>query len=152
MDAAQKTFISSTMWSERVGFAAALATLRKMERNNVCAHLVGCGEKIGEGWQALSRAHNLDIAISGMPPLISLKFEYSDPLAVQTLYAQEMLTKGYLLGGSVYTTFAYSEALIERFLNDSDQAFKEIAKALESGDLKSYLLNDTIHAGFKRLT
>jgi glutamate-1-semialdehyde 2,1-aminomutase len=152
MDAAQKTFISSTMWSERVGFAAALATLRKMESNDVPDRLIEYGQNIAAGWLALSRSHNLDIAISGMPPLISLKFEYSDPLAVQTLYAQEMLTKGYLLGGSVYTSDAYSGELIEKFLNDSDQAFKKISKAIKSGELKEYLLNDTIHAGFKRLT
>ena len=29
MDAAQKTFISSTYWTERIGPAAALATIRK---------------------------------------------------------------------------------------------------------------------------
>jgi len=33
MDAAQKTFISSTFWTERIGPSAALATLKVMEKN-----------------------------------------------------------------------------------------------------------------------
>ena len=32
MEAAQKTFISSTFWTERIGPTAALATLKVMER------------------------------------------------------------------------------------------------------------------------
>ncbi len=35
MDAAQKTFISSTYWTERIGPTAALATIKKMQKYNV---------------------------------------------------------------------------------------------------------------------
>ena len=53
MDAAQSTFISSTMWTERVGFAAALATLEKMERENVPHWLNHWGERLNAGWKSL---------------------------------------------------------------------------------------------------
>ena len=33
MKKAENSFISSTMWSERVGFVAALATINEMEKN-----------------------------------------------------------------------------------------------------------------------
>ena len=32
MESAQDTFISSTFWTERVGFVAALATFQKMKK------------------------------------------------------------------------------------------------------------------------
>ena len=36
MDAAQSTFISSSYWTERVGYAASLATVSVFENQNVC--------------------------------------------------------------------------------------------------------------------
>ena len=79
-------------------------------------------------------------------------FESDDPLAVQTLYTQEMLAKGYLLGAAVYTTYAYSDDIIDWFIADSDNALALVKKAMESGDVRKYLKGDVIHAGFKRLT
>ena len=35
MKKAENTFISSTMWSERVGFVAALATINEIEKSKV---------------------------------------------------------------------------------------------------------------------
>ena len=43
MDVAQDTFISSTFWTERVGFVAALATLNKLTSNKVWEHLSSIG-------------------------------------------------------------------------------------------------------------
>ena len=152
MDYAQNSFISSTMWTERIGFVAALATIKKMEENDVPEFLIHYGEKINEGWHSLAEKHDLKIHINGIPPLTHISFEAEDPLAVQTLYTQEMLTKGYLLGAAVYTTYAYSDEIIDRFIADSDSVFAIIKEALSAGDIRKYLKGDVIHAGFKRLT
>lgn len=150
MDAAQKSFISSTFWTERIGFAAALATLDKMDACNVPDRLIHYGNLINEGWKYLAHKHELDIVISGIPPLTHLSFKAPDPVAIQTFYTQEMLAKGYLLGASVYTTYAYSESVIERFLADSDSVFKTIGQT--AGDVKPFLKGEIAHTGFKRLT
>lgn len=152
MDQAQSTFISSTMWTERIGFVAALTTIKKMEENNVPAVLVRYGEQINEGWRHLARKHGLTIDINGIPPLTHITFETDDPLAIQTLYAQEMLEKGYLLGAAVYTTYAYSEEIIDQFISDSDPVFGLMRETIEEGDIKKRLKGDIIHSGFKRLT
>jgi len=151
MDAAQSTFVSSTMWTERVGFVAALATLRKMEENNVQEALVRYGERINDGWNEIADRNGVKISIDGIPPLTCLKFEADDPLAVQTLYAQEMLARGYLLGAAVGTTYAYSDEVIDRFLADSDSVFRMLKEAISSGDVRKYLKGDVVHSGFKRL-
>ena len=122
MDAAQESFISSTMWTERIGFVAALTTLKKMEENNVPKFLVRYGEKINDGWRKLAQKYALKIHIGGLPPLTHISFEAEDPLAVQTLYTQEMLAKGYLLVSAVYTTYAYSDEIIDKFIAESDSA------------------------------
>jgi glutamate-1-semialdehyde 2,1-aminomutase len=152
MDSAQDSFISSTFWTERIGFVAALATVRKMEEREAAKHLIRYGELINSGWQGLADESGLEIKISGIPPLTHIAFKAENPLEAQTLYTQEMLEKGYLLGASVYTTYAYSDSVIDRFIADSAPVFKKLKQALDSGTLKDHLKGETIHAGFRRLT
>jgi glutamate-1-semialdehyde 2,1-aminomutase len=152
MEHAQDTFISSTFWTERIGFVAALAALKKMETHAIPGILIRNGEKINKGWRDLAARHGLTVHIHGIPPLTHITFGGDDPLAVQTLYTQEMLKKGYLLGAAVYSSYAYSDDIINRFIADSDSVFALIRKALASGDIRTYLAGKVIHAGFKRLT
>ncbi|OFY97846.1 MAG: aminotransferase class III, partial [Bacteroidetes bacterium RIFOXYB2_FULL_35_7] len=57
MEASQNSFISSTYWTDRIGPAAALATIKKMINNNVYLHLIEKGLKIKAIWQELSAKH-----------------------------------------------------------------------------------------------
>lgn len=152
MDCAQDSFISSTFWTERIGYVAALATLKKMEDCEVPRYLVKYGELITAGWERIAREQNLDISTSGIAPLTHISFNNNTPLETQTLYTQEMLEKGYLLGASVYSTYAYTTEIIERFISDSSIVFEKIRKAIDSGNIKDFLKGQTIHAGFRRLT
>jgi glutamate-1-semialdehyde 2,1-aminomutase len=152
MDHAQESFISSTMWTERIGPVAALATLEKIVREDVPAHLTAYGERINAGWRELSGRHGLSIHISGIPPLTHIAFETPLAAEAQTLYTQEMLAKGYLLGASIYTSLAYSDEIIDEFIADSDGVFALIGQALAAGDLAARLHGPVKHAGFKRLT
>ncbi|MDE2223441.1 MAG: aminotransferase class III-fold pyridoxal phosphate-dependent enzyme [Candidatus Omnitrophica bacterium] len=151
MLAAQESFISSTFWTERIGFVAALAVLKKMEKYKVQKSLVQYGEQINKGWKNLADKHGLDIEISGIPPLTHITFKASDALAIQTFYTQEMLSKGYLLGAAVYTTFAYSDSIIAKFISDSDDVFGAIKKWTKAGGIERHLKGGCKHSGFKRL-
>ncbi len=51
MDRAQDKFISSTYWTERIGSAAAIATIKKHREFDVSRHLSTTGERITEGWK-----------------------------------------------------------------------------------------------------
>ncbi len=152
MDHAQDSFISSTMWSERVGFGAALAVLAKTEREPVQERLVATGKQVQAGWQSLADKHGIPISLGGCPPLSSLSFKVKNPLAVQTLYAQEMLKKGYLLGAAVYTTYAYTDEIIERFIEASDPVWAILKQAIDHDDVESHLSHGIASPGFKRLT
>ena len=77
MDAAQKTFISSTNWTERTGFVAAIATIKKHKRLNVGNHLMKIGKMVQEGWKMLSEKHGIPIHIGGIPPLSHFAFEHA---------------------------------------------------------------------------
>lgn len=152
MEHAQSTFISSTFWTERIGFTAALTTINEMEINNVPNKLVRYGELINKGWKRLAQKHDLKIHISGIPPLTHISFDYNNSLGIQTLYTQEMLGRGFLLGASVYTTYAYTDNIIEHFLDNTDTVFGIIKKAIDEKKVETSLKGAIMHAGFKRLT
>jgi glutamate-1-semialdehyde 2,1-aminomutase len=151
MESAMDTFISSTFWTERIGFVAALATLEKMEKHQVQASLVRFGEMINKGREASAQKHGLKIKITGIPPLTHMDFQAENPMEIQTFYTQEMLARGYLLGASVYATYAYSDQIIAQFLADSDIVFAQIRKLVDAGDVKNHLKGGCKHSGFKRL-
>lgn len=152
MDHAQDSFISSTLWSERTGFAAALASIAKMEREPVQEQLVHYGERVNAGWRQLASSHGIQIGISGVPPLTSLSFKVQSPLEVQTLYAQEMLGRGFLLGAAVYTTYAYSDAIVDQFIENSDAVWALLKRAIDSGDVSAFVRGGIASPGFSRLT
>jgi glutamate-1-semialdehyde aminotransferase len=152
MEAAQDTFISSTFWTERIGFTAGLATIEKAERCDVPRRLCMHGEHLIAGLKDLSARHGIDLAISGIPPLIYLGFKSEKPLEIQTFWAQEMLSRGYLLGGAIYTTYAYTSEIIDRFLADSDAVWGRLRVHLDQGDLAAQLKGRVIQPGFRRLT
>jgi glutamate-1-semialdehyde 2,1-aminomutase len=152
MDYAQESFISSTYWTERIGFVAALATLSKMGKEKVQESLIRYGERINRGWEWIAEKNGIQINISGIPPLTHLSFQEKNALTLQTLFAQEMLKKGFLAGSAVYTCNAYTEEIIDSYIEASDQVFKTLRKAIDSGTPEDYLNGPVIIPGFKRLT
>jgi glutamate-1-semialdehyde aminotransferase len=151
MDIAQETFISSTAWTERVGPIASVATIKKMQKNDVPSHLCRIGDLISNGWRRLAESADLKINVMGIPPLTTFAFEHKENQALQTLFTQEMLNRGFLASKSVYVSFSHTEENVERYLENADRAFGTIRKALESGNVQRYLKGPVAQAGFRRL-
>lgn len=152
MDAAQTSFISSTFWTERIGYVAALATLAKTERLDVPSHLVAAGRRIKAAWADAAAATGLDVHISGLDALSHLELRGDDPLAAGTLFTQEMLDRGFLAGASAYSTLAYDDAALDAYASATHESFASIAAAMsrDSG-VRAALRGGVRHAGFKRL-
>lgn len=152
MEVAQDTFISSTYWTDRVGPAAALATIRKIKEKNVPGHLIKTGKKIKEGWESLASMHDLNIEVSGIDPLGHFDFKYENPLVLKTLFTQLMLEKGFLASTAFYASYAHKEEHIERYFKAADEVFEFISKSIAEGKTEKYLKGPVCHTGFKRLT
>ena len=151
MEAAQRTFISSTFWTERIGPSAALKTLEVMERTRSWEQITKTGRDIASGWQELARKHGLSIAISGLPALTSFAFDSPNALAYKTLLTQEMLAKGYLAGTSVYVCTEHSPQDVAAFLEALDPVFGLIRECEDGRDVMGLLKGPVCHSGFKRL-
>lgn len=153
MDAAQKSFISSTCWTERIGPAAAIATIKKLKKYNVPRHLCRIGNSIGRGWEKLAKKHNLRISVMNIPPLITFKFDYeNESQALHSLFTQEMLKRGYLASKSVYVSYAHTKQRVEKYLENVDEVFELIKKAIDKGNFRNLLKGPIAHTGFQRLT
>lgn len=152
MDAAQESFISSTYWTERIGPAAAIATIRKMLKVKAQEHMMMMGEKIQSGWKKLSKKYNLNLLINGIYPLGHFAFAEKN-LEYKTLYTQEMLKKGFLATTAYYASYAHKEEDIEAYLQATEEVFAFIHTIMEKGEEPTNYLNGPVcHSGFKRLS
>ena len=153
MDGAQKSFISSTYWTERIGPASTIAVIKKMQKYNVPSHLIKIGNSIGEGWKELAKKHNLKIEVFNIPSLISFKFNYGqDSQALHTLLNQEMLKRGFLTTKSVYVCWSHKKEHVKQYLKNLDEVFGLIKKAIKNKKIYDLLEGPVAHSGFKRLT
>jgi len=152
MEAAQTTFISSTNWTERIGPAAALATLAKHRRLDAAKHLMAVGRQIQDGWMRLARKHALKVHVSGIYPLSHFAFEYDEAQAMKAYFVQLMLERGFLASNLFYSMLAHRAEHVEAYLAAADEAFGLVAEAVAKGDLKKRMKGPPAVVGFRRLT
>jgi glutamate-1-semialdehyde 2,1-aminomutase len=150
MQVAQDTFISSTMWTDRLGFIAANETLRTLKKHKINKVISLYGDMIKNGWIKISKKHKINISISGLKTILYLKFNYQNNSEIITFFTQEMLKKGYLAGSQVATCYAYNQVIINNYLKQVDQVFGKIKIFLDKG--KFPLKSEIKHSTFKRLT
>ena len=74
MMSSKKTFISSTFWTERIGFVAGLKTISEMKRLKAYKIITKKGKYIKKKWALLAKKFNLDITISGIDALPNFNF------------------------------------------------------------------------------
>lgn len=151
MEAAQDSFISSTYWTERIGPAAALATIKKYIKLKAHKRLKRAGEKVQKGWKAAAQKNGLAIHASGIAPLGHFDFKYQNPLVLKTLFTQLMLEQGFLASNAFYASLAQNDQQIAAYLKAVNGAFAFIAKAVKDGNLEKHLKGPICHSGFKRL-
>jgi len=137
MDSAEKSFISSTFWSERVGPAAALKTLEIMEREKSWNRITDLGEKVFLIWKKLSKKHNLNIEISGLPSLAKFSFKSRNSQAYKTYLTQEMLKRNFLASNGVYLSITHDEKILRRYSSHLDEIFYKISEC-EKGNLNIF--------------
>jgi glutamate-1-semialdehyde 2,1-aminomutase len=151
MEAAQKSFISSTNWTDRIGPVAALAMIRKFRREEAHTHLIDLGESIQKGWQQLGQRHGIGINVGGIAPLSHFAFELPNPLEAKAYYVQLMLDQGFLASTIFYSMYAHTRANVEAYLVAADLAFSEIVRAAKAEGISERLRGEPSASGFKRL-
>jgi glutamate-1-semialdehyde 2,1-aminomutase len=152
MAAAQTSFISSTYWTDGIGPAAAIATIRQMQTTDVPAHLNSIGFRAMVRWGELGNSHKVPAIATGLPPFVHFGFDHPDELALQTLFTVRMLDRGYLAGSSFYPTLSHTEKHVDDCMEQAAEVFDELNEAILNEDLDSRLKTPIRHTGFQRLT
>ena len=154
MSGAHGSFISSTYWTEAVGYAAALATIDKMEKTKIWEYVANIGEIVQKDWEEIGKRHGLNVHSSGLKCLSHFGFDYEYSLALNTLYTTLMLDEGFLANTGFYPTLAHDEKILSIHREAVDKVFCKIAEIIKKGGKEAVLEaidGKVCHTGFKRL-
>jgi len=151
MKKAENSFISSTFWSERVGYTAALSSLKLMNKTKSWEKISLNGKKIKDGWLKLSKKYNLPIMISGLDSIPIFTFRKNHQI-YKTFITQEMLKKSYLASNIVFVSVLHTKVHIDNYLKVLDSVFKKISMQIKTNSNPKKLIDDKIsRENFKRL-
>jgi len=153
MQAAETSFISSTYWTEAMGPAAALATIKAMRDETVLKTIQEASALVATGLREAALKHKLPLQCTETAAMVILQFGLGEETqAAKTWYTKRMLEKGYLAGGQFYATFAHTRSEVDGFLAAADESLGELARIIRAGSLRQELTTPEAHQGFQRLT
>jgi glutamate-1-semialdehyde-2,1-aminomutase len=135
--------ISSTYAGEVLSLVAGIETIRELREKGVHKYIADYGKRLIDGLTSIGSSLGVPVNIVGAPHLPYPEFQvdkeqYED---VWTLYLQEMARHGVLVRRQMYMYIAYmhTELDLKKTLNAFGEAITVVAKALKSGDIKSFL-------------
>jgi glutamate-1-semialdehyde 2,1-aminomutase len=152
MEASQKSFISSTNWTESIGPTAALATIRKHRSKNVGAYIQDIGKKVKACWSINAENAGLPLHVSGLDSLAHFAIEHPDAIALTTLFIRSMLDRGFLAFNQFKPSYAHNDQHIKEYSDALEEVFVILTETIESGDVLDRIDNMPARTGFYRLT
>ena len=122
------SFISSTFWTERIGFAAGLATLKYMKKNQTWKKITKTGIYINNRWKMLAKKYKIKIKISGIPALSNFVFLGRYNNIYNSLIVEEMLKNNILATNTIYVSISHTKKLLSKYFNVLESVFRLIKR------------------------
>ena len=151
MQEAQNSFISSTFWTERIGPAAALATLDVMENEQSWDQITKLGLHIRKQWTSLANRYDIPIKVTGLPSITNFDLLLPDFQKYKTLITQEMLRNNFLAGTSIFICTEHTDSEVTQYLSLLDSIFHKISDCEKGLSIDSLLDGGICETGFTRL-
>jgi glutamate-1-semialdehyde aminotransferase len=152
MEYANKTFISSTNWTERLGPACAVEFIKKHKKIKAGKILINNGNKIRNIWKKAAENAKLNIDISGILPLSQFKIIHDQWPIIISYFNQEMLKRRILASDRCYSNIRQDEKSLKKYENACFDIFYKISTYLNDEILEKKLDGPVKQMGFKRLT
>lgn len=146
-----ESFISSTFWSERIGYTAGCATLDLMKKVKSWKYVTKLGKKIKNEWIKLADKYEIPISVNGIDALPNFYIKSPKNLEYKTYISQEMLKKKFLSSNSVYVSTAHDEKILRKYINILDKIFNTIKECEDGKDISKILDGLVCKSSFKRL-
>jgi glutamate-1-semialdehyde 2,1-aminomutase len=143
MEPPDNIFYSGTFFGETLSLAAGLATIRKLERENIIPKLWATGLNLSDRVETMIAYHDLEgfISLSGEAPFRRLKFK-DDKIAA--LFRKEMVASGTLITASHNICAAHGPSEIKRVRKSYDHAHAVVSEAILRGDIDKRLAGASV--------
>jgi len=154
MDASNASFISSSYWTDAVGPAAALASVRRMRDLGVQEAVWQRGGDFQTRLKEVASKHtDCRVQISGMPANPYITFDLG-PLAnkAKIAFIRVMVERGFLLTSVSYIMFTHTDRMFEEFLVAASIALDKVDSLVRAGTLDEFVGENSGIGNFARLT
>lgn len=150
-------FYSGTMFGETLSIAAAIACIKKLERENVSEYIWGAGGIIRYEVERLIEKHALTdiLSISGNPSRLLVNFKDGSNATkdqIRTMFMIEMAQAGVLIIASNNLSFAHKAPELKRIITAYDVSLGAISARLRDGSLADYVAGSVVSAAPLRAT
>ena len=155
MSVFDEIFFSFTFGGEAVSLAAAKATIKEMENKPVIDHLWQNGQRLSDGFNALSQYFELQqyLKSSGLAPHTSIGYmsgdNLTDPLIIKSLFQQECIKRGVLISSSQNISFSHTNQDIDYTLKVYRSAMEILATSLKEGNTEELLEGPPVQPVFR---
>lgn len=151
----QGVFVSTTFGGDSISMAAALATIKALERPGFYERLTSVGEIQRNGIVDLIDKYNLNdvLSVNGLPAHAGVMFEGHGSLSyldVQSVYSQVMVQQGILVFALYNLNGSHTEREAAQYLEATDRAFALIRQAVDRDSVDGILVGGKVDPVFKR--
>src|SRR3989338_4389015 len=138
MDELNSIFVSTTFGGETISLAAAAATITEMKQKNVVEHIWNMGALFKQGYNKITQELGVHSESVGFPPRQNLIFKDQEgkiSKEMKTLFLQETIKRGVLLGNVVFFNYSHTKEDIQKTLDACKDALQIIKKGLAENNL-----------------
>tara|TARA_E500000178_G_scaffold356709_1_gene437701 strand:- start:1092 stop:3119 length:2028 start_codon:yes stop_codon:yes gene_type:complete len=141
MENASTNFISSTMWTERIGTSAAIECLNVMEKTKSWLKITETGKWLKNQWRALAKLHNLKIDVMGLDAIPNFIFNSHNHNAYKTLITQEFLKNNMLATNKIFISVLHNKKNLQKYLDQLDKVFSTIKRVENGENINNFLFH-----------
>ena len=123
-------WISSTYWTDSMGFVAGYYTIKKLKHCNYTL-LIKLGQTIKTVWTELAKRYKIKIKTGCVPQIINFEFDYPNKLLLKNLFIEKMQEEGILALDQFYPTFAHDNKAVGTYIKACNKVFKFISENLD---------------------
>jgi glutamate-1-semialdehyde 2,1-aminomutase len=146
MEHANESFISSTFWSDRIGFVAGLKTLQVMESTKSWELITDIGSQMQTVWKEVFSKFPIDFKVTGIPALSAFVIQGEFGLAIKTHITREFLSLNTLASNIFYPCTVHSR----KNISDYRTNLESILSKVDFDNLQA-LVSSQSTPGFARL-
>jgi glutamate-1-semialdehyde 2,1-aminomutase len=150
----EEVFFSFTFGGETLSLAAALATMRKLQREPVIDTLYRHGRTVMDELKSIIAASQADdfLGVAGNPTWSFLTIQDCGGYTlwqIKTLFLQEMFARGILTIGTHNMSYSHGEEEVRRLLEAYGEVVPLLTKAVRTATLESLLRCEPLQPLFK---